>query len=187
MKNLFSRKANAYFGKSNKLVMKKGIFTICFVTMLAGASFAQIEQGTVVVGPSTNLGFTSMSFDGVDDNLTTFNVNLGAGYFVIENLAFGLNFGYAKVSFGDDSESATSFGLFGRYYINGKIFLGAGYASTKSEDSDAVNSLPLEVGYAAFITDNIAVEPSFSYELGLGDNESNAFGLNVGFMLYLNR
>jgi len=52
---------------------------------------------------------------------------------------------------------------------------------------DAVNGLPLEVGFAAFITDNIAVEPSFGYALGLGDNESNTFGLNVGFSLYLNR
>lgn len=167
--------------------MKKLIFTISIVAAFAVTSFAQIEQGTVIVGPSTNLGFTSQSFDGADDNLTSFNINLGAGYFVIENLAFGLNFGYSSLSFGDEDVSTTTFGLFGRYYVNGKIFLGAGYASSKVEDSDAVNSLPLEAGYAAFITDNIAVEPSLGYELGLGDNESSKFGLNVGFMLYLNR
>ncbi|HLT71738.1 MAG TPA: outer membrane beta-barrel protein [Cyclobacteriaceae bacterium] len=168
--------------------MKKILFTICFVAALAGSSFAQIEQGTVLVGPSTNLGFTSSSFDGADSNLTTFNIDLAAGYFVIENLAVGLSFGYLKVKYEDIiDESTTSFGLFGRYYVNGKIFVGAGYSSSKSGDSDAFGSLPLEVGYAAFITDNIAVEPSFGYELGLGDNDTNTFGLNVGFMLYLNR
>src|SRR5690606_28125801 len=99
----------------------------------------------------------------------------------------GLGVGYYKGSMGDYSESATSFGIFGRYYVNGKIFLGAGYQSEKVEDSDALGSIPLEVGYAAFITDNIAIEPALGYALGMGDNESSTFGLNVGFTLYLNR
>ena len=167
--------------------MKETIFTLVVGLAFAGPAFAQIGQGTVLIGASSNLNYSSTSFDGADDNLNSFNINLGVGYFVIENLALGIELGYDKITFGDNDASSTTFGLFGRYYVNGKIFLGAGYRSSKGEDSDAVNSLPLEVGYAAFITDNIAVEPSFGYALGLGDNESNTFGLNVGFSLYLNR
>jgi hypothetical protein len=123
----------------------------------------------------------------VYDNLSILTLDLKAGYFVIDNLALGLSFGYEKYSLDDSEESLTSFGLFGRYYVNGKIFVGAGYSSSKFEDSDAANSLPFEVGYAAFITDNIAFEPSISYAIGVGDNESNTFGLNLGFALYFNR
>jgi hypothetical protein len=167
--------------------MKKIILTMSILMLFAAASYAQIQKGSVLVGASSNLGFSSISYDDGDDNFKVFILDLKAGYFVIDNLAVGLNFGYSKYSFGDTDASTTLFGLFGRYYVNGKIFVGAGYSSSKLEDSDASNSLPLEAGYEAFITDNIALEPSVSYSIGLGDNESNTFGLNLGFALYFNR
>jgi hypothetical protein len=169
--------------------MKKLFFTTLCLAILSTASFAQIGKGTVLVGASSNLGYTSTSYelDGNDDNLNHFTLNLKAGYFVIDNLAFGLNLGYDNVSQGDYDYSVTRFGLFGRYYVNGKFFMGLGYSSSKAEDAEANKSVPIEAGYAAFINDNIAIEPSLSYSVGVGDNESNAFGLNVGFTIYLNR
>lgn len=167
--------------------MKKIHLTISILMLFAATSYAQIQKGSVLVGASSNLGFSSTSYDGADDNFNVFTLDVKAGYFVIDNLAVGLNFGYNKFSQGDSDASTTLFGLFGRYYVNGKIFVGAGYSSLKLEDSDASNSLPFEVGYAAFITDNIAFEPSINYAIGLGDNESNTFGLNLGFALYFNR
>ncbi len=169
--------------------MKKSIILTLFAICLfsGGDSFAQINEGTFLVGASSNLGFSSTSTEIADDNVNVFTLNLTGGYFVIDNLAFGLSFGYTKYSVGDIDGSTTSFGLFGRYYVNGNVFLGLGFNSSKSEDSDAINSVPLEFGYAAFVTDNIAIEPSLSYSIGVGDNESNTFGLNVGFTLYFNR
>jgi len=167
--------------------MKKITLTISILLLFAATSYAQIQKRSVLVGASSNLGFSSTSYEGGDDNLNVFTLDLKTGYFVMDNLALGLRFGYNKYSVGDNDVSQTLFGLFGRYYVNGKIFFGAGYSSTKFEDSDASNSLPLEVGYAAFITDNIALEPSISYSIGLGDNDAKAFGLNLGFTLYFNR
>lgn len=163
--------------------MKKTLLTL-FAAITVFAASAQIEQGTILVGASSNAGFSSTSIDGVDDNSTSFNIGLKGGYFVIDNLAVGLTFEYQKEKFGDSEFDATGFGLFGRYYVNGKIFAGAGFQSIKFGDADAETFIPLEVGYAAFITDNIAVEPSLNYVIGDGNS---TFGLGVGFTLYLNR
>lgn len=163
--------------------MKKTLLTL-FAAITVFAASAQIEQGTILVGASSNFGFSSTSVDGIDDNATSFNIDLRGGYFVIDNLAVGLTLGYEKFKWGDLEADQTSFGLFGRYYFQGKIFAGAGFQSVKSGDADAETFIPLEVGYAAFITDNIAIEPSLNYVIGDGNS---TFGLGVGFTLYLNR
>lgn len=98
----------------------------------------------------------------------------------MDNLTAGLNLGYQKV----DDFSISTFGVFGRYYYQGKFFGGVGFNVLKYENQDSETSIPFEVGYAAFITPNIAVEPSLN--LGLFD-DSTSFGFRVGFSLYLNR
>jgi len=146
---------------------------------------AQIEQGTIYAGVNSNLNYSSTSVDGAPDNVNQFNLNLMGGYFFVDNVMGGLGIGYNTISAGNTDFSSTNWTLFGRYYINGQIFLGAGYESQKQEDIDAINSLALEAGYAAFITDDITVEPSLGYGLGLGDNDANTFVINVGFGIYL--
>ena len=174
--------------------MKKIFLSVAAFVLISAGAFAQIEQGTILVGASSNLSFISQSFDGVDDKWNNFNLDVMGGYFVIENLAVGLNLGFDNTTFGDSKSTVTGFGLFGRYYVNGKIFIGAGFNSNKQKDDDGLSesefsftTIPLEVGYAAFITDNIAIEPSLNYILESGDVEGSIFGLNVGFALYLGR
>jgi len=166
--------------------MKKIFLTVLVAMLFAGASYAQIAKGTVLVGASSNLGFTSVKPDG-GDSYSVFSIDGKVGYFFIDNLVFGANLGFTKV----EESNSTNLGLFGRYYFNGKIFVGAGFNSYNADgvnDSDySYTGIPIEVGYAAFITDNIAVEPELNYTLTTGDNEGSAFGLNVGFTLYLNR
>jgi hypothetical protein len=89
----------------------------------------------------------------------------------------------------------TGFGLFSRYYVNGKIFFGAGYTSNRvkidlgsfGEGKATINAVPLEVGYAAFLNPNVSIEPSIGYTIFSGDGDGSAFGINVGFGIYLNR
>jgi len=102
----------------------------------------------------------------------------------MDNLVVGPSLGYSSFKFGDSDGSVTAFGLFGRYYIQGKIFAGAGFLSVKPDGGSSSTAIPLEVGYAAFITDNIAIEPALNYIIGDG---YSTFGLGVGFNLYLNR
>jgi outer membrane scaffolding protein for murein synthesis (MipA/OmpV family) len=164
--------------------MKKGLLTL-FAAVTFFAASAQINQGAILVGGSSNLAFGSYKpKDG--DGITVINLDAKAGYFIIENLALGVNLGYAKF----DDLSETSIGAFARYYINGKIFVGAGVNTNKSDDGDtdfSYTSVPLEVGYAAFITDDIAIEPAIMYEMQSGDQEGSAFGVNVGISFYLNK
>jgi hypothetical protein len=158
--------------------MKKYVF-ILVACLIVGSASAQIEKGTVLVGASSNLSFTSISPDG-GDNYSVFDLSLKGGYFFMDNLTAGLNLGYQKI----DDFSLTTFGLFGRYYYQGKFFGGVGFNVISYEGSDSQTSIPFEVGYAAFITPNIAVEPSLN--LGIAE-DSTSFGVRVGFSLYLNR
>lgn len=163
--------------------MKKALLTL-FAAITVFAASAQIEQGTILVGASSSAGFTSYNEDAGD--YSEFNINLKGGYFVIDNLALGLNLGYQKV----DEESATTFGLFGRYYVNGKIFAGLGFNSTKVDFGDfdfSVTTIPVEVGYAAFINDVVAIEPALNYSIYGGDGEGASFGLSIGISVYLGR
>jgi len=168
--------------------MKK--FILAAIAMVSVASvYAQIEQGTVLVGASSNAGYNSFKpKDG--DSQSTFSIEVKGGYFVAENVVLGLNLGYAS----EEDASATAVGVFGRYYIDGKFFLGAGVNSmtTKYDDDDfdfetTVSTVPLEIGYAAFINNVIAVEPAFTYTIYGSDAEGSGIGINVGFTLYLNR
>ncbi|MBK7649863.1 MAG: hypothetical protein IPJ20_02700 [Flammeovirgaceae bacterium] len=158
--------------------MKKSIFLISFL-LIAGYASAQISKGTILAGASSNLGFTSVSPD-TGDNYSLFDLNLKGGYFVIDNVVAGANIGYHKL----DTYSYSTFGIFGRYYYQGKFFGGVGFNINSYENSDSQTSIPFEVGYAAFINNNIAVEPSLNFSIG---EDNNTFGLNVGFALYFNR
>jgi hypothetical protein len=165
--------------------MKK-LLLVVVVSLCAFASAnAQIGQGTILVGASSNFGFTNVSPDG-GDSYTKFDLHGKVGYFFIENLTGGIKLDYAKV----DEASAFGFGVFGRYYLNNVIILGASLGTYKEDygsfDASAT-TLGLEGGYAAFITDNIAVEPTLNIDLFSGDIDRTNFGLNVGFTLYLGR
>jgi hypothetical protein len=158
--------------------MKK-LLIILFVIFIAGSASAQINKGTVLVGASSNLSFNSVKPDG-GDSYSIFDLGLKGGYFVADNVTVGLNLGYQKL----DDFTFSTFGLFGRYYYQGKFFGGAGFNVIKYENQDSQTSIPFEVGYAAFLNKNIAIEPSLN--LSISDS-NNIFGLRVGFSLYLNR
>lgn len=40
------------------------------------------------------------------------------------------------------------------------------------------------LGYAFFVADRTAIEPSLSYQVRKGDFDGNSLGLNIGFSLY---
>lgn len=164
-------------------------------TLLAAFSFtskAQTEQGGWFIGASTNLSFTSTSFDGSDDSVNEFDVTLSAGTFIADNLVFGLNMNYNSVSDSFDKQTTSLVGPFFRYYAEGTFFLGASYllGTTKlgSGGTDFTfngNYLGLEAGYPIWVTENIAIEPSLNYAIGGGDFDgSSALGINIGFGLY---
>jgi len=167
--------------------MKKNLLTLLVVLVTFFAANAQIPQGTVLVGASSNLAFASESPDG-GDAFSRFNLDAKVGYFFIENLAGGLRLEFGKI----DEFSSSTIALFGRYYINGNIITGLSLGSYSIDPGGASEKststvIGLEGGYAAFITDNIAVEPTLNLDLLSGDYDATRFGFRVGFSLYLNR
>lgn len=108
--------------------------TIGLIAINIGLLNAQIDQGKVLVGLSSgsdifDLGYTTAKTksdaDGSEEADKSFSVNFQPkmGYFIIDNLAIGLdlNVGFSKYKTGSDNDKFTSTSLsagpFVRYYI----------------------------------------------------------------------
>jgi hypothetical protein len=151
--------------------MKRIHLLIAFIVIVSAASAQKIDKETVLVGSSSNMGINNSTS-------TVFNLDLKAGYFVMDNLAVGGRLDY------NSGTSNASIGIFGRYYYEGKIFGGLGFTQVFPSSGSSYTQVPLEVGYAAFVTKNIAIEPSLNVTLS---KAQNIVGLNLGFGLYLHR
>ncbi|MEQ8904813.1 outer membrane beta-barrel protein [Ekhidna sp.] len=173
--------------------MKKSLLTATLVAIFGFAN-AQTDQGGWLVGASSNLGFSSTSYDAPGaDNTSSFNFEVAGGYFIMDNLAAGLNIGIANEKEGDDKTTVTAFGPFARYYVNGTFYVGASFAAAKVKNEFTGGSsdfsfsiLGLEAGYPIWIVDNVAIEPGLRYDMASGSDitNNNSFGVNIGFNLY---
>lgn len=189
MERFFYVRGSTYF---NTTFMKTKLLVLSLVALLAGnAAVAQFEQGTTYVAAGSNLGFSSSKTDGPGDALNSFNIGGKVGGFVSDNFLLGALIDYEKLSQGSSDLSITTLGFFGRFYGDSGFFLGAGYNSSKAKvdgnSGTAVGSIPIEIGYAAFIRDALTIEPSLSYALGTGDVKTNTLGINLAFGIYLGK
>lgn len=144
--------------------MKKLLLLLCigvcsFQVNAQEDASSYTSSGTIMLNGSSSL---NISFaDGTPTLL-----GLGAGYFLMDNLAAGLNFQY--FSFDGNSDTATE--LFARYYVMPDLFAGLAY---QLNDPTVFSA---SVGYNFFIGDMISLEPTFTYpfkdiydpELGIG-------------------
>ena len=92
--------------------MKKLFFAAAFAVF--GMASAQMEQGTWVVGATSNLGLntakTSVTYPGLTDEsatVNTFTFNPSFGYFVIDKLAVGIDLGLTNVTVEEDNAKST--------------------------------------------------------------------------------
>lgn len=196
------------------------ISTIGFIVMSIGFLHAQINQGRIMVGVSSlysfvssgselmSLGYTSIKSKSDADGFQepepeksfSINVNPKAGYFVIDNLAIGLdlNMGFSIYDLGDNNSSHTTFavGPFVRYYIpTPKVLpffeLGASYGMMS--DKTRLISFGGGIGLAAPVGERITIDiaagyQSLTYKYNDEDNERHVFGtlgMKVGFMVLL--
>jgi hypothetical protein len=184
--------------------MKKIIVAVSAL-VLGTTAMAQTDQGGWMFGAGSNLGFTSSKADNdQEDSQSDLNLDARAGYFVIDNLAAGLDISFASSKLGDASDSQVLVGPYVRYYLPMKVFgeVNFGIGSSKSEvDYGAplgtvevkygTTALGIGVGYAAFLNDNISIEPMVRYAMTSskpdeGDSVSGSgFGLMVNFGIYL--
>ncbi len=175
--------------------MKK-LFTIVLVSFLAiNTSLAQVEQGTVILGATTELSNSAWSQVAMEPSI---------GYFLSDQMAIGLGFSLGTTSLDNDLDNGTdswtetsstndmSIGPWVRFYlgemffINAGVTLGSGSSTNKTTDkdlsgwsttengadpsstTDKTSNFGLDVGAGASILwgDHIAFEPMFGFTMG---------------------
>ena len=152
--------------------------TLFFLLALTLGAKAQFEEGKKYVGASlTGLGLSYSSS-------TSFSLGLSAeaGYFIKDNWQLRAALDY------DHQKHVDNIGidLGARYYFqqNG-IFLGAGLAYDHFTKSINSVSIPLEVGYAFFLTRHVTLQPSVYYKMSLNKfSDCSRVGLRIGFGYY---
>ena len=212
----------------------KNCILFFFITMMALTAQGQMKKGNVMIGASTNLnllgagtngeylslGFSTVKYkDGPDetDKLLSLNLYPKVGYFIIDNLAVGLdvNIGFSSQKDGeDDSKSTNSVigaGPFVRYYLSSgriKPFLEVNslFGSVKSkfefddeelEIKSNLRSIGGGVGIAIPVGDKFCFDGLLSYtnyalntddvSLLTSDFTINSIGLKLGFTVFLGR
>ena len=195
--------------------MKKVFLTMAAVCGLAFASQAQTSQGAILLNGSIDASFlqNKTEFDGVTVDGTkdsNFNLSPSVGYFVTDGLAVGLNVDIQSSSSKLDDEKSTVrtlvVGPLVRYYTEFGVFglANAGLASIKFKDEEGSETFEekasgfgweIGVGYAAFLGENVAIEPAITYggasfnfdEDGVDfTQKSSGLGINIGISVFLN-
>lgn len=194
--------------------MKKNLFILVALIMVAASATAQTEQGKWMVGGSLGVTFgnTKAQYDGTKLYETKqFSTQLDphVGYFVTDGLAVGLGIGLTSStekydSDNKDTQNALLVGPFARYYTPVGLFMEASvglgsvniieqYEGEKDEYKSGVFGWSVGVGYAIFINEHVSLEPSFSYNniIGTSDEDSKLktktglFLIAVGFNILL--
>lgn len=191
--------------------MKKTLLVVAIMFVVAFAH-AQTEQGSMLVGGDVSLDFATNKADvggtSVDIGKTTeIEFSPQFGYFIKDGLAIGAEVLYQSTKFeadggGESTSSLVGIGPFVKYYLESGIFGQAnfGFGSAKNdfgsgETKYSASTWRLGVGYAAFLNDNVAIEPMLSYgsdRLKEKDSDpeviqiDNSFRISVGFTIFLN-
>lgn len=193
--------------------MKKTSFlTIGLIVISIGLLNAQTNQGKLIVSLSSNifgLGYTTVKTKsdavGSEEVNKHFYVNLSPkiGYFLIDNLAIGLDLGVGFTFFnsesGDNNNSTTSLsaGPFVRYYVpTSKVLpffeLGGSFGSMGTMNTINYGGA---IGLAAPLGERVMADVLAGYHSSIyKDRENNTnnqrtvmgtFGLSIGFVILL--
>lgn len=166
--------------------MKLSLIILMF--LLPFLTFAQLERGNKLIGGE--IGFNSLKWNGANKAENILNISPSAGIFVANNFALGM-----ALNFSNQFKRNTSIGLtpFVRYYVK-KFFAQAKFGYTYSKDrltEYKFNYLNygVSVGYAAFVTEKISIEPAFYYDvlysINTGIKQNRNLGLKIGIQVYL--
>jgi hypothetical protein len=162
--------------------MRKFLFILFIV--INSHSYAQVDAGTMIAGGGMSFNHRIQN----NFNSTTFNLTPQWGITLFDNFLVGAWFNMGL------GQNITSWSVspFVRYYYYKNLFFqgGYGYSYMKSGDFDSSGSIiDLELGYAAFLTDNVALEPALYYNgtFSGGGYSATDLGFKIGFQVYFNR
>ena len=160
--------------------MKKKLYLVVMVMMLAMAAHAQFEKDKIYVGASmSGLG---ISYNGSEK--TNFGLDAKGGYMIMDNVMLTGSLGYHKM---EDVPSVVSLGVGGRYYIeqNG-IYLGASLNYSHMYESCDDFQPSVQIGYAFFLSRTVTIEPEIYYNQSFKSHKDySKVGLRIGVGVYL--
>jgi len=175
--------------KNQYLNMKKIQLLVLVILFNTISAFSQTDQGNILVGGSTNLGFNFGTFKTETNGsqtqgtqkITNFNISPSVGYFLIDHLVVGISLPFSsstnKLNNSKSTDNSIVISPFTRYYFtesNIKPFLQAqvGFGSNKNKfESDFSNfestsnlfNYGILGGVAIFINDYIALDLGINY------------------------
>ena len=166
--------------------------TICLSANCFGQTeYGQTEAGNWLVGGS--FGFRT------NKNNSSFTLLPNAAYFFADNFAAGANLTLDFSKNGNIKTNDIGFGPFVRYYL-GKTpvrpfltssigYLSQSYKTGSAKTTTNGYNFLAGLGYAAFISEDIAIEGIAAYNYTDFKNASsyNGFSLNFGFQVYLTK
>ena len=157
--------------------MKKALILFCLLIGSLSAH-AQFEQGKKYV--STSLSGIGCSYSAKED--FRFGLDASVGYFAADCLMLRATVGYDHTHEIDDF----NIGLGARYYFDQcGVYVGGGleYAHFTKNNNDLL--IPIEVGYAFFITKYITLQPAVYYKMSTNDfGGGSTVGLKIGAGFY---
>ena len=160
-------------------------------------SFAQIEKpitkGNMIISGAGSIESYRSRYGDFASN--TFNLSLspGVGYFIIDNLAIGINTNFSITSQGGYGVYSLGLGPYARYYFKNGLFLNGelGYDllhglknnGTKQKEYSIIPG----IGYAIFLNPKVSFEPSINYRHVNGPDSNSRDGvfLELKFNIFL--
>lgn len=145
-----------------------------------GKWLVEANTGNAMLG---NTGFYLSTSDGV----TSYNIGLDGGYFIMDDLALKAGLGYGGISADAGDTSTFSYRLGGKYYINSMIPVTLDLTGASIEDAEENPMwLGIGAGYAWFLGNNVSIEPGLRYNHSLNEDftDEGVFQFNVGFALH---
>jgi outer membrane protein len=178
-----------------KLITKPTFLLIVMLCLSGLVSAQTVGKGAWMLGGS--LGFSSTKVKDADVSTTHIFLNPNVGYFIMDDLALGLDIAFFSESTDGESESNFGFGPYARYYITDPIFLQVGYAFDASPfDSQLFqagggSTFHAAVGYSWFLNNGVAIEPALFLNIYSDDEDSalqsfTQFGLSIGIQAFAN-
>lgn len=168
---------------------KSYLLIVLIFLLITTRANAQFDKGRYLVGGQGTIN--SFNPKGNGESNSTVSLTFKGGAFLIKNFALGLNLNFVNVS--SNSYSNLLIGPFLRYYLGDtKLFVEAEYdfGNIKGDlQTVSQNVFELELGYAAFINEHVAIEPSFywnTYSVA-GETQGTNLGINIGFQVYLGK
>lgn len=163
--------------------MKRILLALLIFVGVGTNSNAQIEGGTILAGGSAYLNHTR-SYE-TSAKSTQLIISPQVGFAFADNFVGGAYFSFSSFS----NFSSWSVAPFLRYYAkNAFVQLGYGYSQSGSGNQISSSSiLSLDLGYAIFFNDNVALEPALFYNQYLKGFSSAQMGIKLGFQIYFNR